>query len=120
MRIMYIQLLYTIKINHLAKKLKQLPNDIIHEMKIRFNSDFDSALNILNKYLNEKEYLNSDRIIRCVVFLTKNGLKNFEKNLILAKIDPRDVILWAEYEIKNKMEPKRVRDFNKTFTESTI
>lgn len=89
-------------------------------MKIRFDSDLISANKILTEYLTEYDYLNSDRIIRCVVFLTQNGIENFEKNLILAKTDPRDVMLWAEYEQENGTEPKRVRDFNKTFSENNI
>ncbi|MEC3907836.1 hypothetical protein VOI54_12475 [Tamlana sp. 2201CG12-4] len=95
--------------------MRELPKDITDEMKIRFDSDLISANKILAKYLTENDYLNSDRIIRCVVYLTQNGIESFEKNLILAKTDPRDVILWAEYERGNGAEPKRVRDFNKTF-----
>jgi len=87
-------------------------------MKIRFDSDFDNAMKILTEYLTKNDYLDSDRIIRCVIFLTQNGIENFEKNLILAKTDPRDAMLWAEYEgYKN---PKRIRNFNKTFPENEI
>ncbi|WP_298348211.1 hypothetical protein [uncultured Dokdonia sp.] len=98
--------------------MRELPKDIIDEMKIRFGSDYYSAEKILNEYLNKNEYLDSDRIIRCVLFLTTNGIENFEKNLTLAKTDPRDAMLWAEYE--NEKQPKRVRDFNRTFTENGI
>ena len=100
--------------------MRELPKDIIDEMKIRFDSDFLSANKILMEYLTENDYLNSDRIIRSVIFLTQNGIENFEKNLNLAKIDPRDVMLWAEYENPNETQPKRVRNFNKTFTENEI
>jgi hypothetical protein len=112
--------LYTIKTKHFAekKKLRELPKDIINEMKIRFDSGLISANKILAQFLTEYDHLNSDRIIRCVIFLTQNGIENFEKNLILARTDPRDVMLCAEYEQENRTEPKRVRDFNKTFSEN--
>ncbi len=100
--------------------MRELPKDITDEMKIRFDSDIISANKILSEYLTEYDYLNSDRIIRCVVFLTQNGIENFEKNLVLARTDPRDVMLWAEYEQENGTEPKRVRDFNKTFSENVV
>lgn len=98
--------------------MRELPKDITDEMKIRFDSDLISANKILEEHLNEYDYLNSDRIIRCIVFLTQNGIENFEKNLILAKSDPRDIILWAEYGQENKYVPKRIRDFNKSFPEN--
>jgi len=100
--------------------LRELPKDIIKEMKIRFDSDFDSADKILTEYLIENEYLDSDRIIRCVVFLTQNGIENWKSNLNSAKSDPRDVMFWAEYENRNSEQPKRVRNFNKSFKENTI
>ena len=98
--------------------MRELPKDIIEEMKIRFDSDFYSAMKILTEYLTENDYLDSDRIIRCIISLTQNGIENFEKNLILAKTDQRDAMLCAEYE--NEEQPKRVRDFNRTFPESEI
>ncbi|MCK7590749.1 hypothetical protein M0G43_09200 [Subsaxibacter sp. CAU 1640] len=89
-------------------------------MKNRFDSDLISANKILTEYLKEYDYLNSDRIIRCVIFLTQNGIENFEKNLILAKVDPRDVMFWAEYENHNENHPNRILDFNKTFSENGV
>ncbi len=87
-------------------------------MKARFKSDFDNANKILAEYLTENEYLNSARIIRCVVFLSQNGIESLKSNLNLAKIDPRDIILWAEYENPNEMQPHRVRDFNNPFVKT--
>jgi hypothetical protein len=101
--------------------LQELPKDIVKEMKIRFNSDFDFAKKILNEYLTNYEYLNSDRIIRCVIFLADYGIESFKSFLESAKGDPRDVMLWAEYENREFINNnKRVRDFNKTFQENSI
>jgi hypothetical protein len=38
-----------------------------------------------------------------------------KENINLAKIDWRDIILWAEYENNEKNEPIFKRDFNKPF-----
>ncbi len=90
-------------------------------MKIRFNADYDSANKILTEYLTQNEYLNFDRIIRCVVYLANNGIESFKSSLDSAKGDPRDVMYWAECEgdFKNH-NVKRIRDFNKTFSENDI
>jgi hypothetical protein len=102
--------------------LRDLPKDIITEMKIRFDSDYDYALKILIEHLTENEYLNSDRIIRCVIFLSDNGIESFKSYLKSAIGDPRDVMLWAEYEPpKNATDnSKRIWDFSKPFKENDI
>lgn len=101
--------------------MKELPKDIINEMKIRFESDFNSANKILSEYLNKYDYLNSDRIIRCVIFLADNGIESFKSFLESAKGDPRDVLYWAEYENRESLDnTKRVRNFNKSFEENKI
>ena len=90
-------------------------------MKIRFDSDFDIANKILTDYLSKYDYLNSDRIIRCVIFLAGNGVESFKSFLESAKGDPRDVMWWAEYENRESLDNnKRVRDFSKTFKENRI
>ena len=105
----------------LNKKLKELSKDIAEEMKTRFDSDFDTANKILTEYLTKYDYLNSDRIIRCVIFLANNGIESFKSVLESAKGDPRDVMWWAEYENQESFDNnKRVRDFNKTFSENNI
>jgi hypothetical protein len=101
--------------------LRELPKDIIQEMKIRFDTDFDLANQILTEYLTENDYLDSDRIIRCVVFLADNGIESFKSFLESAKGDPRDVMWWAEYENRESLDNnKRVRDFSKPFKENSI
>jgi hypothetical protein len=101
--------------------LRKLPKDIIQEMKVRFDPDFDLANKILTEYLTKNEYLDSDRIIRCIVFLADNGIESFKSYLNSAKGDPRDVMWWAEYKNHDSLEnSKRIRDFNKTFQENGI
>lgn len=101
--------------------MRELPKDIVEQMKIRFNSDYNSADKILTEYLTLNDYLNSDRIIRCVVYLANNGIESFKSSLDSAKEDPRDVMYWAECEgdFKNH-NVKQIRDFNKTFSENDI
>tara|TARA_B100000678_G_scaffold24942_1_gene18885 strand:- start:1470 stop:1775 length:306 start_codon:yes stop_codon:yes gene_type:complete len=101
--------------------LKELSKDIVEEMKIRFTSEYDTANKVLTEYLTKYDYLNSDRIIRCVIFLADNGIESFKSFLESAKGDPRDVMWWAEYENRESMDNnKRVRDFNKSFKENGI
>lgn len=101
--------------------MRKLPHDIIVEMESRFNSDYDSAINILTEYITQNKYLNSDRIIRCVIYLTNGGIESFKSYLESAKGDPRDVIYWAEYEgdFENH-NVEQIRDFNKTFDQNDV
>lgn len=90
-------------------------------MKIRFTSEYDTANKILTEYLTKYDYLNSDRIIRCVIFLANKEIESFKSFLESAKGDPRDVMWWAEYENRESLDNnKRVRDFSKTFQENLI
>jgi len=90
-------------------------------MKIRFTSEYDTANKILTEYLTKYDYLNSDRIIRCVIFLANNEIESFKSFLESAKVDPRDVMWWAEYENQESLDNnKRVRDFSKNFQENLI
>lgn len=70
--------------------------------------------------INKVDYLKTDRIIRCIIFLAKGNLTDLDKYIEKATYDTRDVMLWAEYEKFNGyLNYKRLRDFNKAFEESS-
>jgi hypothetical protein len=88
----------------------------------KINSDFgDKAADvftIFDEAIAKTEYLNLDRIIRCILFLAEKDIDKLKKNIEAAEFDPRSVMLWAEYkETVRRFHPKRIRDFNKTFDE---
>ncbi len=90
------------------------------DIKDKIISDFgpnaDKATKILEAALAKYEYINHDRIIRCVIFLAEKTLDGLSRSINYAVTDPRDVMLWAEYiNLKDGETPKRIRDFNKTF-----
>ena len=90
--------------------------DIINRIKSDFDKDSNKALEILKNRLKELEYLNDDRIIRCIIYLSKGSIKKLNNFIDLAQQDPRDVMMYAEYEEGSNLENfKRLRDFNKTF-----
>jgi galactose-1-phosphate uridylyltransferase len=90
--------------------------DIINRIKSDFEKDSNKALEILKNKLKELEYLNNDRIIRCIIYLSKGSIKELNNYIDLAKQDPRDVMMYAEYKEGSNFENfKRLRDFNKTF-----
>jgi hypothetical protein len=93
------------------------------DIKARIQSDFGEnaieATNLLEEAISKYEYLNLDRIIRCIVYLSERKIDKLKKSINQAIDDPRDVMLWAEYiNLGEKETPKRVRDFNKTFQNS--
>ena len=90
--------------------------DIINRIKSDFDKDSNKALEILKNRLKELEYLNDDRIIRCIIYLSKGSIKELNNFIDLAQQGPRDVMMSAEYEEVSNLENfKRLRDFNKTF-----
>ena len=99
----------------------KLKDDIIQRITLDFDDLADSAIGILQKAIAKTEYLKTDRIIRCIIFLSKGNLGKLENNIHIAISDPRDVMLYAEYEnLDDKdFKYKRVRDFNKTFEKCT-
>lgn len=92
------------------------------DIRDRIESDFgdkaSDVFRILEQAISKTDYLNSDRIIRCILFLADKDIKKIEKNIETATYDPRDVMLWAEYENRGQGQierVKRIRDFNKPF-----
>ena len=94
------------------------------DIKARIQTDFGEnarkATTMLIDAINKVGYLKTDRVIRCIVYLANGDLTDLSKYIETATFDTRDVMLWAEYEgLKENEKPKRVRDFNKIFPESS-
>ena len=90
--------------------------DTINRIQADFGSNADEAVKILEEATSKYDYLNHERIIRCIVFLSEKNLENLRHRINQAMYDPRDVMFWAEYvNLGTNETPKRVRDFNKTF-----
>ncbi len=92
--------------------------DIVARIRKDFGPDAPEAINRLNVEVSKCDDLNTERIIRCIVFLASGNLTELDKYIKAATLDPRDVMLWAEYEFHID-NPKRVRNFNNTFEASS-
>lgn len=93
-------------------------DDIVNRIKNDFGESANEASRILTEAQSKYDYLKSDRIIRCIVFLAKGDLTDLSKYIDSAVTDLREVIFWAEYTgITESKTPKRIRDFTKTFEE---
>lgn len=95
--------------------------DIIDKIEIDFGTNSIEAGKMLESAILETDYLQTDRIIRCIIFLSKGNLTQLDKYIAAAILDPRDVMFWAEYENHDDFEKtKRIRDFNNQFEKSAI
>ena len=95
-------------------------DDIIERINSDFGENANKATTKLLDAINKVDYLKTDRVIRCIIFLSKGDLADLDKHIETATFDTRDVMFWAEYiETEENEKPKRVRDFNKTFTDSS-
>lgn len=93
--------------------------DII-DIRERIENDFGDkspeVIRLFDEAISKADYLNHNRIIRCILFLSEKDIEKLKKNIEAATYDPRDVMLWAEYINQGQIEkPKRIRDFNKPF-----
>jgi hypothetical protein len=94
--------------------------DIKGKIQTDFGKNANNAMTMLIDAINKVDYLKTDRVIRCIIFLAKGNLTDLEKYIENAIFDTRDVMFWAEYEgLKENEKPKRVRDLNKNFEECT-
>ena len=86
-----------------------------------FGNKASNVFRIFDEAISKTDYLNHNRIIRCILFLAEKDIDKLKKNIQAAECDPRDVMLWAEYSNKGQdQKPKRIRNFNKTFNECEI
>ncbi|WP_375587455.1 hypothetical protein [Flagellimonas aurea] len=91
-------------------------DDIQQRIILDFKDSADRANELLDSAISKTDYLKSDRVIRCIVFLANGDLNMLKKYIDNAIFDTRDVMLWAEYEEQEgEFNFKRIRNFNKTF-----
>jgi hypothetical protein len=90
--------------------------DIIKRIDLDFGQNSNEAFKIINEALLKYDFLNHDRIIRCIIYLAENKLDGLKQSINYAVQDPRDVVFWSEYVNREQNQiPKRVRDFNRSF-----
>ena len=90
-----------------------LAKDIVVRLKKEFEDPDEAALalSVLEDFAGENQELSDERILRCIVFVAKGDLDKLGEAIDLAKIDYRDLIVWAEYD--ETLE--RVRDLSTSF-----
>lgn len=104
----------------IAKRHTQMifKDDIIARINTDFGENSNKAMTMLIDAINKVDYLKTDRVIRCIIFLARGNLTDLNKYIKTATFDTRDVMLLAEYEkLSGDLNYKRLRDFNKTFDE---
>lgn len=90
--------------------------DIKNRISEKFGNNSFEVFKLIEEKSKEFDYLNNPRIIRCILFLADNDFEKLKNYINVAISDPRDVILWAEYEnIDDINNTKKIRDFNKNF-----
>jgi len=96
--------------------------DIINKIETDFGQDSNKAKEIITNRIGYFEHLlKNDRIIRCIIYLSKGSIKELNHFVDIALQDPRDVMMYAEYKEGSTFENfKRLRDFNKTFEDCEI
>ncbi len=93
--------------------------DIRDRIETDFGNNSTEVFTMLEQAVLKIDYLNSDRIVRCILFLADKDFEKLKRNIESATNDPRDVILWAEYTNLGQWEKvKRVRDFSQTFSDA--
>lgn len=108
-------------LNRKPYKVELLSLDILEKIEHDFKEEKRTAIELLIQALNKWEYLRSERIIRCIVFLAKKDLNQLQDSVDDAYQDPRDAMYWAEYINRRALgDSKRVRNFNNRFDENDL
>ncbi len=92
--------------------------DIKEKIHTDFGDNAETVIKTLREAIAEHDYINSERLLRCIIYLMDKKLETLTKYINNAINDPRDVMYWAEYinrEQGFEGNPRRVRNFNKTF-----
>lgn len=98
----------------------EFKNDINARIHADFGENAHLATAVLINGIIKADYLKTDRVVRCILFLAKGNLTDLQSFIDMATFDTRDVMLLAEYEKKGgDFNYVRRRDFNKTFEECT-
>src|SRR5688572_9472571 len=89
--------------------------DIHKRIESDFGNNASEVVKLIHEATTKTNYISSDRVIRCIIFLAEKNLEKLQKFIKMASVDPRDVMMCAEYiNLGPDQDPKRVRDFNKT------
>jgi galactose-1-phosphate uridylyltransferase len=98
----------------------EFKNDINARIHADFGENAHLATAMFINGISKADYLKTDRVVRCILFLAKGNLTELQSFIDMATFDPRDVMALAEYEKKDgDFNYVRLRDFNKTFEECT-
>lgn len=72
-----------------------MTEDIAKRIEKDFAADSEIARHIMSE-LQRTSQIFSDRVIRCIIALSKGSLPDLERNIAFALIDWRDIVVWAE------------------------
>jgi hypothetical protein len=61
-------------------KIEKLPNDILTQIEFQFGESYKDVVEILKTELSENDFLNSNRIVRCLIFLAENSVDKLKEN----------------------------------------
>lgn len=98
-----------------------LPSDIGAKIRMDYPHDHEEVIRTMESFIREHDYLSDERIVRCIIHLTKQENMSIPDVLEAVSGDPRDAMFWAEYEGRQSGEtPRHVRDFNKPFGQNEL
>jgi hypothetical protein len=91
--------------------------DIVKKIHSDFGERSSEAIEALHNAIERTGYPETDRIVRCIIFLSEGNIEELNHYIEVADRDERDIMFWAEYERLSgeSLNYKRVRDFSKAF-----
>ena len=96
-----------------------LPPDIERRVRSEAKEDAEEFIRRLSAFAIEYPDF-GDRVLRCVVYSARGKLDHLESAMALARLDPRDAIVAAEYDSRPGTTPRQqdlvqIRDMNLPF-----
>ncbi len=101
--------------------ISSLPPDIAVCISADYPETHLEITREIEAFIHAHDYLAHPRIVRCILYLAKTDKRPIQWALEAGAGDPRDVMLWAEYDgLKAGETPRQVRDFNKPFGQNEL
>jgi hypothetical protein len=89
-----------------------LPSDIIAKIERDFpKAEVASVIDLVSELPAEDPNTFTDRVLRCVISLSRGNYSDLTRNVASARTDWRDLMYWSEYDANDV----RVRDHSIPF-----
>lgn len=99
--------------------LNHYPTDILDRIRADFGENQQQVIADIQELLRADKCFQRPQLVRATIHLADKDVHRLKKMIVQAKIDWRDILLWAEYKMEDG-KTIQIRDFHKAFGSENI